>query len=81
MFGRLRMSVEQVKILYPSIMSAVFSDKKRFGMGEEFKLDRLEKVMKEILLEHTGDECSQMLDMRTDKGCKVCVPSKDDLWI
>ena len=73
MLGRLRMSVEEAIDCYDNLAEKVFSELKRGGDGK-YKARSLEKVIKAIVKERTGDSEAQVLDDGALGGvCNTCV--------
>ncbi|KAG5651484.1 hypothetical protein H0H81_008484, partial [Sphagnurus paluster] len=73
MLGRLGMSVEEATAAYVDFARTVFSKRKWFFKNETFKASVLERVMKKIVLGHTGDTDSRMNADRTITDCKAFV--------
>ena len=72
MLGRLGMSVEKAVTSYGTLAGAVFSDMKKTWGDGGFKASQLEKVIKEIVKEQTGQENECMMGtLPDDKGCKT----------
>ena len=72
MLGRLGMSVEQAIKHYGTLAGPVFSDVKQPGGDGRFKAKKLEKVIKEIVKEQTGQEDEHMMGTPPrGKGCKT----------
>jgi ABC-type transporter Mla maintaining outer membrane lipid asymmetry ATPase subunit MlaF len=74
MFGRLKMSIGNVVASYNRLMLDVYSDKKLSVVGgsEAFKATTLERGIKAIVGQMTGDEGSGMLEKtQDDVRCKV----------
>jgi hypothetical protein len=71
MFGRLGMSIDEVKEHCSSIVSEVFSEKKRFGGGDSFKATKLEAAVKRMLESYGAGADARMMDPQTDSP-EVC---------
>ena len=72
MLGRLGMSVEKVVKCYGTLVRTVFSDVKQTGGDGRFKATKLEKAIKEIVKEQTGQESEHMMGAPPHhKGCKT----------
>ncbi|KAJ7434163.1 acyl transferase/acyl hydrolase/lysophospholipase, partial [Mycena latifolia] len=75
MLGRLRMSVEQAIECYDDLSGKVFRRSKLLGDGK-YKATMLEKVIKSIVEERTGDSETSLLDDGTLGGkCRMFVCS------
>ena len=72
MLGRLGMSVEKAVRCYGTLAGTVFSDVKQDSGDGGFKASQLEKVVKGIVKEHTGQEDEHMIGTPPhDIGCKT----------
>ena len=72
MLGRLGMSVEKAVRCYGTLTGTVFSDVKQAWGDGRFKATQLEKVIKEIVKEQTGQENERMMGTTPhDSGCKT----------
>lgn len=71
LLGRLKKSVDEAKVCYSRLASEVFSDKKILTSGSAFKSSKLEKTLKSIIEESTGDANERMLDLSLSEKCKV----------
>ena len=72
MLGRLGMSVENAIRCYGTLSGTVFSDVKQPWGDGRFKASQLEKVIKEIVKEQTGQENERMMGTSPhDRGCKT----------
>ena len=73
MLGRLGMSVDKAIRCYGILTGTVFSDVKQPWGDGRFKASQLEKVLKEIVKEQTGQESERMMETPPqDSGCKTC---------
>ncbi|KAF8606254.1 FabD/lysophospholipase-like protein, partial [Ceratobasidium sp. AG-I] len=81
LLGRLGKSIDEAKVCYNKLASEVFSDKKILSSGSAFKSSKLEKVLKSIIGESTGDPNERMLDSSLSEKCKVfvCAMSKHNM--
>ncbi|KAG9088891.1 hypothetical protein FS749_001775 [Ceratobasidium sp. UAMH 11750] len=71
--GRLGMTTEQAVKTFARLSSEVFSDEKVFGTTA-FKASKLEKTLKDIVRERTGNENEPMLDQRvSSRKCNTMV--------
>ena len=80
MLGRLGMSVENAIACYGTLSGRVFSNVKHTWGDGRFRASELEKLVKAIVKEHTGQENARMIGtLLHDKGCKTwaiyCQPS------
>jgi hypothetical protein len=74
MLGRLRMSVDQAIEAYGTFASQVFSERKPPWKDGMFKARNLEKAIKAIIQESTGDPDARMFDPRpSSEVCKTYV--------
>ena len=72
MLGRLGMSVQNAIACYGTLAGPVFSNLKQIGEDGGFKASNLEKVIKAIVKEQTGQENERMMGTPFDgKGCKT----------
>ena len=72
MLGRLGMSVEKAIRCYGTLAGSVFSDVKQTGGDGRFKANKLEKIIKEIVREQTGQENEHMMGTPPrGKECKT----------
>ena len=66
------MSVEQAITCYGTLAGLVFSNMKQSWGDGRFKASQLEKVIKEIVKEQTGQEDERMMGMPPhNRGCKT----------
>ncbi|KAG9088863.1 hypothetical protein FRC06_001810 [Ceratobasidium sp. 370] len=73
MVGRLGMTTGQAMLSLARLANEVFSDKKTIGEGT-FKASKMERALKDIIREATGNENEPMLDERASSGgCKTMV--------
>jgi hypothetical protein len=73
MVGRLGIPTKKATTEFASLAKDVFSDKKIVGPGT-FKASKLEKALKDIVREATGDEDEPMMNKRPNAGkCKTYV--------
>ncbi|KAF5379699.1 hypothetical protein D9615_005735 [Tricholomella constricta] len=79
MLGRLQMTIPECIEAYINMASKIFSatpEEKSANFkktGVYYKKDNLEKVLKDIIRQKTGDENAPMLDPDTNNRCKVFV--------
>ena len=74
MLGRLGMSAEKAANRYGTLVRTVFSDVKHTGGDGRFKATKLERAIKEIVKEQTGQENARMMGTPPHhKGCKTWV--------
>ena len=72
MLGRLGMSVEQAIRCYGTIARTLFSDVKQTARDGSMKAGKLERAIKKIVKEQTGEENEHMIGMPPHaKGCKT----------
>ncbi|KAG8792095.1 hypothetical protein FRC12_007206 [Ceratobasidium sp. 428] len=74
MLGLLGMDVDQAIAAYSKLIKVVFSDKKMISMSGSgtFKASRLEKELKKIVKDRTGDENTRMVNPQQDEAdCKI----------
>jgi hypothetical protein len=73
MVGRLGIPTNKATTNFATLANDVFSDKKIIGPGV-FKASKLEKALKDIVREATGNEDERMMDHRPNAGkCKTYV--------
>ena len=66
------MSVEKAIASYGTFAGSVFSNVEQTGGDESFNASKLEKVIKEIVKEQTGQESERMMGTPPHgKGCKT----------
>ena len=71
LLGRLGMSVEKAIMCYGTLARPVFANVKQLGGDGRFKASKLEKVIKDIIKEQTGQENERMMGTQPRKGCKT----------
>ena len=72
MLGRLGMSVEKTIRRYATFIGPIFSVVKQTGGDGRFEESTLEKLIKQIVKEQTGQENEHMMGMPPHvKGCKT----------
>ena len=66
------MSVDDAISSYGTLTRQVFSDVKKVGGDGRFKASMLEKVIKKIVMEQTGQENEHMMGGAQGERCKTC---------
>ena len=70
MLGRLGMDVDTAIEHYANLAEYVFSDPKKWGNGR-FKTTKLEKAVKSVVKDITGDEDSPLLESDEAGVCRT----------
>ena len=71
MLGRLRMDVDTAIDCYYNLARQVFSDPKRWPGDGRFKARELEKVIKSVVYEATGDHEEPLLEVGDTPICRT----------
>jgi len=73
MLGRLRMGVETAIDTYNNLGKQVFSDPKRcqWRRDGKFKATKLEKAIKSVVREETGNSEEPLLEVRDTSVCRM----------
>ena len=71
MLGRLRMDVVTAIDSYDNLTQQVFSDPKRWLVDGRFKATKLEKAIKSVMRDVTGDPEEPLLEVGSAPVCRT----------